>query len=120
MSRKAIDKYCKAVGRQLICLSGTRQELMKGLRAELEELPPKQTENLEKLEVHYGRLSQTAMELQEAVSAGERAIALEHRRHGSLLLGGLAVILFLLLVAYIILNYYAAPSVIIVNQPVYK
>lgn len=120
MSKKVIERYCKAVGRQLICLPDTRRELVKGLRTELGELPPEHTDCMATLETHYGKASQTAVEFQEAVSAGERAMALEHCHRRFLLFGGVAVILFLLLVAYIIFNYYTAPSVIIVNQPVYK
>ena len=45
MSKKVIERYCKAVGRQLICLPDTRRELLKGLRTELGELPPEHTEH---------------------------------------------------------------------------
>ena len=120
MSKKVIERYCKAVGRQLICLPDTRRELLKGLRTELDELPPEHTDCMAALETHYGKASQTAVEFQEAVSAGERAMALEHRRRRCLLFGGVAVILFLLLVAYIIFNYYTAPSYVIIGQPIYK
>lgn len=120
MRQKIISRYCKAVGRQLICLPETRQELLKGLRVELEELPLEHTESLKKLEVCYGKIPQTALELQEAVSAGERTMALEHRRHRFLLLGGLAITLFLLLVTYIIFNWYTAPDYAILGQPIYK
>lgn len=119
MSKKAIERYCTAVGRQLICLPDTRRELLKGLRTELGELPPEHTESLEKLEVHYENPQQTAEELQEAVSPEERAMALKHRHRRFLLLGGLAVILFLLLAVYIIFNYYTAPKYIVIDPPIY-
>ena len=120
MSKKAIERYCKAVGRELICLPDTRRELLKGLRTELDELPPGHTDCMAALETHYGKASQTAVEFQEAVSAGERAMALEHCRRRFLLFGGVAVILFLLLVAYIILNYRYGAHHIITDLPIYN
>lgn len=118
MSRKTIDKYCKAVGRQLICLAGTRQELLKGLRAELEELPPKQTESLEKLEVHCGKPPHMAEELQEAVSPEERVIALERQRRRRLLIGIAAGALILLLAVYIVLLLKSWPAYFVTDPPV--
>lgn len=119
MSRKIIARYCKTVGRQLICLPETRRELLKGLRAELNELPPEHTDFMAKLESHYGKASQTAAEFQEAVSTGERTMALEHHRRRFLLLGGLAVILFLLLVTYIVFSCNTAPKFIVIDPPIY-
>lgn len=120
MSRKTIDRYCKAVGRQLICFSGTRQELLKGLRAELEELPPEHTESLEKLEVHYEDFLQTAEELQEAVSPEERTMALKRQRCRHLLIGIAAGGFILVLLAYIMLNYRYGVHHIITDPPIYN
>ena len=119
MSQKIISRYCKAVGKQLICLPETRQELLKGLRMELEELPPVHTDSFNRLEVCYGKIPQTVLELQEAVSAGERSMVLKKQRWKLLLLGCVAVVLFLLLVTNIIIYYCNGPSYIVTNPPAY-
>lgn len=103
MSKRVIDRYCRAVGRQLICLRETRQELIEGLRRELLELPPEQSESFAKLKAHYGKISQTAVELQEAVSPGEREIALKRQRRKYLILGLAAAVVIGLLIALLIL-----------------
>ena len=120
MRQRIISRYCKAVGRQLICLPETRQELLKGLWAELEELPPEHTESFKKLEVCYGKIPQTALELQEAVSAGERAMALERQRRRRLMTSLAAGLLILLLAMFIFLMWNTAPKFIVTGSPVYN
>lgn len=117
MSQQVIDRYCKIVGKQLICLPETRQELLEGLRAELAELPPDQSESLAGLEVHYGKASQTAVELQEAITPGERAMALTRQRRRHFLFGVLGVALILLLTAFIIFLWNTWPVVIVTELP---
>lgn len=120
MSQKIVSRYCKTVGRQLICLPETRQELLRGLRAELEELPPERTESRERLEVYCGKPTQMALELQEAVSDKERAMALKRHRRRCLLIGIVAGILVLLLAVYIILLLVNWPTYFITDPPVYN
>lgn len=120
MSRKIIARYCKEVGRLLICLPETRQALLKGLQTELKELPLEYTESHDKLEAHYGKLPQTVLDLQEAVSAGERAIALKQQHRRYLLIGIIAAALILLLVVFIVLLRYEKPWIIFVGSPIYN
>lgn len=115
MSRKAIDRYCRTVGKQLICLPETRQELIGGLCQELLELPPEQSESIDKLKTHYGKTSQTAVELQEAVSPGEREIALKRQRRKYLILGLAAMAVIGLLIALVILMSGNLHSIIVVH-----
>lgn len=80
MSNKAIDRYCKKVGRQLICFRETKEELIRGLREELDELPPEKSDSIRNLEKHYGKILRTACELQEGVPPNERYMALKYRQ----------------------------------------
>ena len=117
MSKRVIDRYCRAVGRQLICLTETRQELIEGMRQELLELPLEQSESFAKLTIHYGKISQTAVEIQEAVSPGEREIALKRQRRKYLILGLAAAVVIGLLIALLILLSKIMDSTIIVYPP---
>ena len=117
MSKRVIDRYCRAVGRQLICLRETRQELIGGLRQELLELPPEQSESFAKLKAHYGKMSQTAVELQEAVSPGEREIALKRQRRKYLIMGLAAAVVIGLLTVLVILLSRNMDSTIVVYPP---
>lgn len=119
MSQKVIDRYCRAVSRQLICLPGTRKELLNGLRRELEELPLEYTQSMEKLEIHYGKSTQTAVALQEVISPDERAMALKHRHRRLWITWIVAGILGLLFAALTLYALTHTTLIQVTNPPVY-
>lgn len=119
MRTNAIRRYCKEVNRQLICLPKTRQELMSGLCAELEELPSEQTETLDRLENCFGELSQTVLELQDAVPAWERTMALRFQRRRRLLAGIATGSFILILILFIFFLLHHEPFFITTGPAAY-
>ena len=114
MSNKAINRYCKEVGRQLICFRETKEELIRGLREELGELPPEKSDSIRNLEIHYGKIFRTACELQEGVPTHERYAAMKHRQRKRIALYSALFIIILLLSALI---YFLSKTYTTVNVP---
>lgn len=75
-----VKEYCNQVGKRLHCLPSTRREILKGLEAELAELPAEERVSLQALEVHYGPVNQTVSDLQESVPAAERDSVTRRRK----------------------------------------
>lgn len=76
----SVKEYCNQVGKRLHCLPSTRREILKGLEAELAELPAEERVSLRALEVHYGPVNQTVSDLQESVPAKERDSVTRRRK----------------------------------------
>lgn len=119
MRRNSIRRYCRRVGRELICLPMTKQELLEGLNAELSALPPEETRSLRKIEAKYGEISAVAAELQEAVDFNERTAVLlrQQRFFRRWLIASTVVIVILLFALYFIIRHW--PVVEIAFPPVY-
>lgn len=118
MKFNAINRYCRRVGRELLCLLETKKELLAGLKEELDALPPEDTSSVRKLEARYGKTITVAVELQEAVSAKERSIALFRERRTFRRWMTVTVVLIVLLILFCIFLLKVMPFVSITYPPV--
>lgn len=118
MNNNAVDRYCKRVGKLLICSAETRQELLDGLRGELVELPPEQSDSVKKLENCYGKISETAVSLQDAVPPDERASALTLQQKMKITVCAATAAIFILFAAFVCYLEISRPVKIVVHPPV--
>lgn len=72
MNNSTIDRYCRKVGRKLVCSRQSKQALLDGLKQELREAVTPEDCSLGSLEKKYGKTDAVAEELQQSISAEER------------------------------------------------
>lgn len=80
MNNSTIDRYCRKVGRKLVCSRQSKQALLDGLKQELSETISKDDRSLASLEEKYGKTDAVAEELQQNISAEERNRASRRER----------------------------------------
>ncbi len=80
MKNKAVNRFCRRVGRHLQCMPATRAALLQGLAEELSELPQEDTASASRLEAQVGKPAAVAAALQESVPPEEQAKAIRRRR----------------------------------------
>lgn len=117
MNNKAVDRYCKKVGKLLICSAETRRELLDGLRDELTELPPEKSDSVKKLEIHYGKIPETAINLQDVVSPDERAEALARQRKTKFTVSVAVAAILIILAALICFLGIDQPETTVISPP---
>lgn len=101
----AIKKYCRKVGRYLVCLSKTKKRLLGGLEQELWDLPAKEVNSVSGIEARYGSPQKIARELQETVSVDERSKSLRRRKWEKIII--IAAAIFVVVLVCILADAYA-------------
>ncbi len=79
MKNKAVNRFCRRVGRHLQCMPATRAALLQGLAEELSELPQEDTASASRLEAQVGKPAAVAAALQESVPPEEQARVIRRR-----------------------------------------
>lgn len=80
MNEKIIDRYCRQVGKKLVCSRPRKEELLAGLKQELSEKFSLETVTLHQLVEQIGTPNAVAEQLQATVDAAEREKAQKKRR----------------------------------------
>ena len=72
MNEKIITEYCRQVKKRLICKKETKEKLLMGLKDSLEDIADPSIHAVKDLEAIFGSITQTAEELQNAVTLEEK------------------------------------------------
>ena len=105
MNNSTIDRYCRKVGRKLVCSRQSKQALLDGLKQELSETISKDDRSLASLEEKYGKIDTVAEDLQQSISAEERNRASRRERIQWIVLCTAIVILAASIILYILLTF---------------
>lgn len=105
MNNSTIDRYCRKVGRKLVCSRQSKQALLDGLKQELREAVTPEDCSLGALEEKYGKTDAVAEELQQSISAEERNRASRRERIKWIVLCTAIVILAASIILYILLTF---------------
>lgn len=105
MNNSTIDRYCRKVGRKLVCSRQSKQALLDGLKQELSETISKDDRSLASLEEKYGKIDTVAEDLQQSISAEERNRASRRERIKWIVLCTAIVILAASIILYILLTF---------------
>ena len=105
MNNSTIDRYCRKVGRKLVCSRQSKQALLDGLKQELREAVTPEDCSLGALEEKYGKTDAVAEELQQSISAEERNRASRRERMRWITLCVGIILLFVLLIVTILDSY---------------
>ena len=105
MNNSTIDRYCRKVGRKLVCSRQSKQALLDGLKQELSEAISKDDCSLASLEEKYGKIDTVAEDLQQSISAEERNRASRGRKIKWIILAA-AVIVLLVLIILLLMRFF--------------
>lgn len=105
MNNSTIDRYCRKVGRKLVCSRQSKQALLDGLKQELSEAISKDDCSLASLEEKYGKIETVAEDLQQSISTEERNRASRRERMRWITLCVGIILLFVLLIVTILDSY---------------
>lgn len=105
MNNSTIDRYCRKVGRKLVCSRQSKQALLDGLKQELSETISKDDRSLASLEEKYGKIDTVAEDLQQSISAEERNRASRRERIKWITLCAGIILFFVLLLIAMLESY---------------
>lgn len=98
MNNSTIDRYCRKVGRKLVCSRQSKQALLDGLKQELREAVSREDCSLGSLEEKYGKTDAVAEELQQSISAEERNRVSRGRKIKWIVLVTVVIVLLVLII----------------------